>query len=190
MSRSPQPPHQDRRTALPALLLYIGGWLMGAAVLAVVVLVLLSGRDDDVALPPIQETELSSAATRAGCVLRSGANDASVPPVNGTAADPVAAGVYDEPPDPAAIVGALRRGTIVINYRPDELPDDVVDALRTLQEAVPRATVVAPNVEMRFVVAVTAWRHLLGCRRVSDRTLDAVRLFSGRFVGSGPDSDS
>ena len=174
---------------LRPLLVYIAGWLLAAAAVAVVVLVLLSGDEDPVALPPVQETELSSAATNAGCVLRAGDDAPASPPLSGPRAVPAAPGVYDAPPPARALVGALRHGTIVILYRP-ESAQDAVKVLRQLQAAVPRGTIVTPYGEMPFVVAVTAWRRLLGCRAMSDRTLDAVRLFQGRFVGSGPDSPS
>ena len=34
---------------------------------------------------------------------------------------------------------------------------------------------------------VTAWRRLLGCSRFGGGTIDAIRLFRGRFIGTGPD---
>jgi hypothetical protein len=35
---------------------------------------------------------------------------------------------------------------------------------------------------------VTAYRRLLGCRELSQPSIDAIQLFRGRFVGSGPDT--
>jgi hypothetical protein len=59
--------------------------------------------------------------------------------------------------------------------------------ISTVQQAVPKGTIVAPNATgMRFALAVTAYHHLLGCPRYSPRVLDAVRLFRGRFLGSRP----
>jgi hypothetical protein len=46
---------------------------------------------------------------------------------------------------------------------------------------------VTPNEDMPYLVAVVTWRRLLGCRTVSDVTTDAVQLFRGRYLGSGPD---
>jgi len=36
-------------------------------------------------------------------------------------------------------------------------------------------------------VAVVAWRRVLGCREYARGAPDAIRLFRGRFIGSGPD---
>ncbi len=186
MRRSSQP-SQRRRAAPRALLVYVVGWLGLGAALVFVVSALLRGVEDDVALPPVRETELPLAATKAGCVLRSGDQAGGDPPVSGPPADPAPAGVYDDPPGTTALVGALRRGIIVIQYRP-EVADDQIEALRQLQAAVPRGTIVTPNLEMRFALAVTGWHRLLGCRELSDGTIDAIRLFHGRYIGSGPDS--
>jgi hypothetical protein len=41
---------------------------------------------------------------------------------------------------------------------------------------------------MPFAVAVTAYRRLLGCRDLNQSSVDAIQLFRGRFVGSGPDA--
>ncbi|MBW3652295.1 MAG: DUF3105 domain-containing protein, partial [Actinobacteria bacterium] len=109
------------------------------------------------------------------------------PPVVGGRAAPAAPGFYESPLPRSALVGALRRGIVVISYRP-ELSQEQRALLRAVHMALPRGTIVVPNARMSFVVAVTAWRRLLGCRRTGRDTLDAVRLFQGRFVGTGPDS--
>ena len=52
----------------------------------------------------------------------------------------------------------------------------------------PEGTIVAPNdTGMRFELAVVAYRRLLGCPRFTAQALDAVQLFRGRYLGSGPD---
>ena len=161
--------------------------LAAAVVLLATTLVHDDARDEDVALPPIVATELTAAAAKAGCVLRRGRVRGRGLVTGGPRSAPAEPAVYEDrrPPAPA-IVAAIRRGAVVIDYRPD-VPRDGIEALGALQRAVPRGTILAPNGEMEFVVAVTAWRRLLGCRRLDGRTLDAVRLFRGRFIGSGPD---
>ena len=80
----------------------------------------------------------------------------------------------------------MREGVIVIQFR-DVAPSDL-DLLRDVQEAVPDGTIVVRNdTGMPFVVAVTAYRRLLGCRTLNQSSVDAIQLFRGRFVGSGPD---
>lgn len=168
---------------------YIAAWLVAAAVMVGVLLVVLdSGEPAEVSLPPVHETELADAAHRAGCVLeRAGSREVLNPPVaGGLGALPARPGFYDEPPAAAALVAALREGVIVVQFR--DLDDSGVDLLRNLQEAVPEGTIVAPNDSgMPFVVAVTAYRRLLGCRELNQSSVDAIQLFRGRFVGSGPD---
>ena len=56
-------------------------------------------------------------------------------------------------------------------------------------EQIPAGTILAPNgTRMPYALAVTAYRRLLGCPRVTPATLDAVQLFRGRFVGGGPEA--
>jgi hypothetical protein len=149
-------------------------------------LLLLRDGEETVAVPVVEQTELTSAATRAGCVLRRNVRDRGVVPVDGPPARPAEPRFYDRPPAAGALVGALRRGVVVIHYAPT-LPDGDVEQLRTLQESVPRGTLVTPNDRMHYRLAVTAYHRVLACDRFDDRTADAVQLFRGRYVGSGPD---
>jgi hypothetical protein len=168
---------------------YVVAWLTGAAVMAALVIVLLDdGEPDHVSLPPIRETQLVAAARRAGCELRRARpGERTDPVVDGPAATQAAdAGFYDEAPDVPALVAALRRGVVVIHFRP-ELDGERVDELREVQEAAPNGTIVSPNSTMAFQVAATAYRRLLGCPRVTDGSIEAALLFRGRFLGSGPD---
>ena len=168
---------------------YIVAWLVGAAVLAGIVIVLLDpGEPEAVSLPPIHETQLVEAAGRAGCELqRSERGDRLDPAVDGPAAPSAApAGFYDEAPDASSLVAALRRGVVVIHFRAD-LDGDRVDELRRIQESAPNGTIVAANPTMSFQVAATAYRRLLGCPEASDESIEAALLFRGRFLGSGPE---
>lgn len=145
------------------------------------------GRETEVSLPPVRQTELTEAAAAAGCELRGDRPGQPLePPIVGPRANPARPGIYSRPITSSTLIGAIRAGTIVIHYRPP-LAEDSVEQLRKLQEAVPGGTIVAPNQRMRYTIAVTAWRRLLGCRRFDRGALDAVRLFRGRFIGLGPD---
>ena len=171
-----------------ALAVYVVGWALTGVVVALGVVALLRGGEDDVTLPPVRETQLTQAARDAGCVLRAGApSRRDEPLVDGLRSAPARAGFYEREPSARSIAGALRRGVIVISYR-RSLPEDRREELETVQSAVPEGTLVVPNDRMRFAVAVTGWGRLLGCRRLEDKTLDALQLFRGRYVGSGPEA--
>lgn len=179
-------PSESRR----ALAAYLVVWLAGAAVVAGSTLALIDGRDEEtVALPPVHEIELAKAAQLAGCELGRSPRDTGLnPPVDGAAGVHAApAGFYDEAPDIGSLTAALRRGVVVIQFR-DDLDDQLVEDLRTIQEAVPAGTILTPNATgMRYEVAATAYRRLLGCREFTEAAVDAIQLFRGRWIGSGPD---
>jgi Protein of unknown function (DUF3105) len=169
-----------------ALVAYALGWVVPAAVIVGTALAILHDGEETVALPPVQETELTSAAFDAGCVLRRGRSARGSVPVDGGPAQPAKPGVYDATPSTPALVAAMRRGVVIIHYAPD-LPETDVEQLRTVQESAPKGTLVTPNEHMPYRVAVTAYRRLLGCDRFDGQTADALQLFRGRYVGAGPD---
>lgn len=169
-------------------------WLVaGAAVALLAVLVIGSGGgegDDYVTLPPVRFTELSSAADAGGCDLRVPALSRRANPAASGLRGAAAArpGVYERPPDREALLAALRQGVVVIEYHPD-LARDEIDRLEALQPAVPAGTVVTPSgTRTQDRVVATAWRRLLRCPEVSSASIDAIRLFRGRFIGSGPEN--
>jgi len=172
-----------------ATLAYAAAWVFAAAVVIGLLLVVIDdGAPDEVSLPPVRVTELDQAAREAGCELhRARAGEHLNPAVaGGIGAIPARPGVYEEAPSAPALIAALREGVIVIQFR--GLDSEEVDLLRTVQEAVPDGTIVAPNdTGMRFAVAVTSYRRLLGCAHLSAESIDAIQLFRGRFVGTGPD---
>jgi hypothetical protein len=181
--------HGSRNGSRLATLAYVAAWLVAAAVIVGVLLAVLdSGEPEEVSLPPVHETELDTAAARAGCELqRAHAGELLNPPVlGGAAAAPAAPGFYEESLDGESLLAAMREGVIVIHFR--DLSSSEVDLLRDFQEAVPDGTIVVRNeTGMPFAVAVTAYRRLLGCRTLNQSSVDAIQLFRGRFVGSGPD---
>jgi Protein of unknown function (DUF3105) len=181
----------ERRPARwPALLFYVVSWLAIGAAVAGVVIALLHGADDEAELPPVRATELARAADAADCRLRRGGQRASAAPaVEGPRARPARVGTYTRTVPEAGLVGAMRRGAIVIYYRRD-LGEDDVEQLETLQGTQPRATILVPHERMPYRLAATGWRRLLGCPQLTARALDAIRLFRGRYVGQGPEAGS
>ncbi len=171
---------------------YVLAWVLAGA-LGVGAAVLALGGDgggdgpEGVTVPPVQEVELATAARRAGCDLRQGDRGARGLAVAGRAGPAVRPGAYPSAPPDAGLLGALRRGAVVIHHRPG-LPAELVERLDAVRRAVPRGTVLVGNPRMRFAVAVTAWRRLLGCRSATGPAADAIQLFRGRYLGSGPDA--
>ena len=135
------------------------------------------------------------AAQRAGCVLRTDAGGATAgsldvmqPPTFGPPAVPAAAGVYTRAPRTEAVVGSLRRGTVVLQYRADTRRGTVM-RLRRVVVLAPFAAIVTPDrTGMRYAVAATAWGRLLGCPRAGPKALMAVQAFALRYRGRGPDA--
>jgi hypothetical protein len=172
------------------VIVYVGAWLAGAAIVATLLIVALDGGEpEEVSLPPVRQVDLMSAAREAGCELRRAGRGVRLnPPVDGPAgATPAAPRFYDEAPAASTLVAALRRGIVVIHFRAG-LDGERVQELRRLQEAVPAGTIVTTNATgMPYAVGVTAYRRLLGCRTFTDGVLDAIRLFHGRYIGTGPD---
>lgn len=176
-----------KRLGLRALLAYGAVWAALSAAVAFAVVAAVEG-EESVTLPPVQAIELTAAARAAGCAYSVGDRLHAHVPVSGAWGRPAGPGVYESPPGREALVGALRDGIIVVHYRPD-LPGPDYDALEVIRRAVPAGTILTPNPEMESAVVATAWRRLLSCSRVSDRTIDALRLFRGRHVGQGARSD-
>ena len=180
---------EGRNGSRLATIAYAAAWLVAATVIVGILLAVLdSGEPNEVSLPPVRETELDTAASHAGCELqRASVGERLNPPVLGGAGTvPARPGFYDESLDGESLLAAMRDGVIVIHFR-DLAPSDL-DLLREFQEAVPDGTIVVRNdTRMPFVVAVTAYRRLLGCRTLSQSSVDAIQLFRGRFLGSGPD---
>lgn len=162
---------------------------LGAAVAGLVVAV-VDGRDGEsgATLPPVRETQLVKAVRASGCELRrAGAGRELGREVDGARAVPARAGVYDDAPPVDRLVAALRRGVVVVAYR-EPIAEERLEQLRALQRVLPTGTIVAPDEHgTRYAVMVAAYRRVLGCRRFADSAIDALRLFRGRYVGTGPD---
>jgi Protein of unknown function (DUF3105) len=174
-----------------AVAAYAAVWAVAAA-LVVASAVALRGADgpERVSLPPVEHVELADAARAAGCELRRQRRGERLnPPVAGPPrAAPARAGVYERPPAVPALVAALRRGVIVVHVR-GEVDDGRLAELRAIHAAAPNGTIVTPNATgMRFEIGAAAYGRLLGCARLTDESIEALQLFRGRYLGSGPDA--
>lgn len=154
--------------------------------------------------PPAQgETELFAAARAAGCVLRNppiqGRNhvppDQKVeyntnPPTSGNHdAVPAGDGAYSESPtsqDLRHFLHTLEHGRVEIFYDPG-LDRRRINQLGGLFNDDPFHMVLMPYRRMPYKAAATAWGHVMGCNKVSDRTFDALRAFRDRYRDQGPE---
>ena len=174
-----------------AVLRYGVAWLAATAVLVVGVLIAVRGLADG----PDGSGRAVFAGPGTPCGERhdTGPADRSAtlvmqPPTFGPPAEPAPAGEHQRSPRPEALVGALRRGRIVVQYRPGLQPVFVRRIEREF-DAMERETVITPDATgMRYAIAVTTWRRVLGCSAVDAKALRAARDFALRYAGSGPDA--
>jgi hypothetical protein len=102
----------------------------------------------------------------------------------------VAVGLYSSPRQRDGLVGALRRGVVVIQYE-HGLPAAQLELLRrAFAPARPRRVVTPDGSGMPFKVAATAWGRLMGCSKVDARVVAALTRFAQRYAGRGPESPS
>jgi hypothetical protein len=154
--------------------------------------------------PPQVETDLVKAASAADCRLSNPviegrthvADDSKKityktnPPTSGNHHPlPAGDGVYGRAPtatDLRHFVHTLEHGRIELQYDP-ALSKRQVDRLGGLYNEDPYHMVLFPNRRMPYRVAATAWGHLIGCKKVSDQTFDALRAFRDRYRDQGPE---
>ncbi|QEC48285.1 DUF3105 domain-containing protein [Baekduia soli] len=176
--------HRPRRPG--GLPFYIAAWLgAGAAVVVAAALILDRGGAPatSVSLPPVHERELGAAARKAGCTVAGRRRTLSGDAVAAQAARP---GIYTRPVSDGARERSVRAGIIVVEYRPDA-SDGERNRLGDLQRSMPAGTVLAPSAALRAnQLSVTTYGRQLRCREITPRALEALQLFRGRYLGSGP----
>jgi hypothetical protein len=156
--------------------------------------------------PPLQQADLNTAASAAGCDLQLNLPDEgnghlppdapepnyqTNPPTSGnhaTTGFQEADGAYLEMPKPIFFVHSLEHGRVEIQYSPD-LPDEDQLALKGAFDESPGGMLLFPNKDMPYEVAATAWTQLMGCKKYEGaKTLDAIRDFRDAFRGRGPEA--
>jgi hypothetical protein len=161
-------------------------------------------------IPGRKTTNFNEAVKASGCEFKTfvseGAthlpSDTSVnngyktnPPTSGNHRPvPAPDGVYDPGNSPAKenFVHTLEHGRIELQYAP-KASKEIRDQLNALyNEPVKGAAhyhmvLFENNTNMPYLVAATAWTHLLGCKTVNANTWDALRAFRDRFVDKGPE---
>jgi hypothetical protein len=172
-------------------------WTVGTAVavVALVGVIALQGRDDEERVDP---QAVAAGRQAAGCgdvrtfpvagrahipPSQQPTDWNSTPPTSGQhLATPLAPGVYDQEQDERAVVHNLEHGYVVIQYK--NIPEDQQQQLREyVRGRSGSKLVLAPYSGLeRDGVALTAWQNLETCERVN---LDAVKGFVGDFMVPG-----
>jgi Protein of unknown function (DUF3105) len=167
-----------------------------------------SAPDDPAArIPPIHNRNLTSAAKQAGCVIitkpSAGRDHVETkvvyktnPPTSGNH-NPVPAndGVYapGNTPTPEHFVHTLEHGRIELQYAPSAPRKVRLQLQSLLAEAYGdhpggyKVLLFENNTRMPYEVAATAWTHLIGCKKVNDKTWDALRAFRNTYVDKAPE---
>jgi hypothetical protein len=179
-----QPAAPPLHTSPRALASYIAGWIATAGVAAALGLLVVRTISPDTR--PLRRTD-PIAAVRDRCVVRA-TTTPQRPPVAGRPSTPARTGVYNASPSVTQLVGALRQGVVVVQYRPGLSGTDVERLRRAFGSRAALRIVTPDATAMPYVVAGTAWGRLIGCRRLDSRVITALSRFATRYQGSGPDS--
>ena len=159
-----------------------------------------------VTLPPAEESDLDKAVAAAGCDLVHAkyegagheekefkASDFQTnPPTSGTHfPEWYEDGIYEPGtvPDLGQLVHTLEHGRINVQYKKGsskELVDQLTAFLAESNEGY-HMLLYENTTDMPYQVAATAWTQLLGCKEVNDKTWDALRAFSARYIDQGPE---
>ena len=149
--------------------------------------------------PPAKIPDLAAAAKAAGCKLENptiagrthvtgNVKYRTNPPTSGNHYPiPQTDGVYTSTPPFTHLVHTLEHGRVEIQYRPG-IPRQRIAQLGGLFNDDKSYTLLFPNSKMPYQVAVTAWGHLAGCKRVSDASFDVIRDVTRRYLGTAPES--
>ena len=159
-----------------------------------------------VTLPPPEEGDLDKAAKAAGCDLVHAkyegagheerefkASDFQTnPPTSGTHFPTwYEDGIYDpgNVPELGQLVHTLEHGRINLQYKPgtSKAIVDQLTAFAAESNGGYHILLYENTTEMPYQIAATAWTQLLGCNEVNDKTWDALRTFTSRYIDQGPE---
>jgi hypothetical protein len=148
--------------------------------------------------PPEKITDLNEAAKAAGCTLKNPPIEGRThvtskvkyhtnPPTSGNHYPiPQDDGVYTKTPPFTHLVHTLEHGRIEMQYAPSIDPKRLAQ-LGGLYNPDKSYTLLFPNAQMPYELAITAWGHLAGCKKIDDATFDLIRDFKRRYLGTGPE---
>jgi len=192
----------------------VGGVVVACAIIAGVVFAISagSGGGTDAGGADVATEDLTQAAQEANCVYRAFPNEGQEhanktftpadyktnPPTSGSHVPPgeeAQQGLYAAGNEPGIgnWVHTLEHGRILFQYKPGT-PSSVVSQLEALfNENVAdsgggyHSVLMRNNTKMPFEVAAVAWRHYLGCEKLTPKAIDAMRLFREELVDTAPE---
>jgi hypothetical protein len=202
------PPKPDDRPR-PIAGYLAAGVLLGAVVVALVAIVTAGpggaagrggkkGRYTPGSVAPRRLTALPAAARAAHCVVRAFPQEGRThvtghvryrtnPPTSGNHYPiPQDDGAYTKMPPLTHVVHTLEHGRIEIQYSPTLDPKRIAQLGGFFNQST-AYMVLFPNTLMPYQVAVTAWGHLAGCKKVNNETFDVIRAFKQRYLGQAPE---
>jgi hypothetical protein len=153
-------------------------------------------------VPATKLTDLDAAAKAAGCTVKTFASEGrshvdgqvaykTNPPTSGNHnATPSDDGTYAPGQTPAKenYVHTLEHGRIEIQYAPDTVPTRIGQLQTLMDEDSYHALLFENNTRMPYAVAATAWTHLLGCKKFTGQSFDAIRAFRKRYTDQAPEA--
>jgi hypothetical protein len=187
----------------------VAGGLVAAVAIALVLVAATSGGGSDSSsasggswpsgsIPARKETDLDAAAKTAGCTLTSPKDEGrghttkavtykTKPPTSGSH-DPVPAhdAAYLKNPGMGHLVHALEHGRVIYWFKPSA-PASVRGALKKLYDEQKQLVILAPDADMPYEVAATAWTQMLGCPKYNEQVPDALRAFRDAYRLKGPE---
>lgn len=163
----------------------------------------------NVALPPQRTDDFAKAVKAAGCTFKEFSSEGSEhsgsaftgyktnPPTSGTHnPTPAEDGTYDPANAPEANnwVHTLEHGRVIFLYAPGT-PQRRIDQLEALFNRPVQGgpggyhtLLLQSKSKMPFEVAAVSWTRSVGCRQLTDRSFDALRLYRDKFVDKGPET--
>lgn len=107
-------------------------------------------------------------------------------PTSGDHLGEAVCGVSDEPLDADTQLASLAAGRVLVQYDPEELAGDDLEALLDWHAGQPDDVVIAPNPQLGSPVVATAWTRRLPLRGVETSFL---ATFVTAYAGGGPRPD-
>jgi Protein of unknown function (DUF3105) len=196
----------------------VAAGLLGAAAVAAVIIAIAAaaggGGDDKNSVSPSasnipnkpvpaqQISDLDAAAKAADCTVKTYPSEGrshvttavtykTNPPTSGNHnPNPSDDGTYAPGQTPAKenYVHTLEHGRIEIQYAPNTLPTRIGQLQTLMDQDSYHAMLFENNTQMPFAVAATAWTHLLGCKKFTDKSFDAIRAFRKRYTDQAPEA--